>query len=39
MCFSNTYGEMHAALTAPDIMGYTTIERGFLDCTNFYKAA
>ena len=39
MCFSNTYAEMHAALTAPDLMGYTTLERGFLDCTNFYKAA
>ena len=39
MCYSNTYAEMHAALTAPDLMGYTTLERGFLDCTNFYKAA
>ena len=35
--YSNTYAEMHAALTAKDIKGYTTIERGFLDCTNFYK--
>ncbi len=39
MCYSNTYAEMHAALTAPDVRGYTTIERGFLDCTNFYKVA
>ena len=37
MVYSNTYGEMHASLTAKDIKGYTTIERGFLDCTNFYK--
>ena len=35
--YSNTYAEMHAALTAPDIKGYSTIERGYLDCTNFYK--
>lgn len=35
--YSNTYAEMHAALTAPDIKGYSTIERGFLDATNFYK--
>ena len=35
--YSNTYAEMHAALTAKDIKGYNTIERGFLDCTGFYK--
>ena len=37
MPYSNTYPEMHAALTATDIKGYSTIERGFLDCTGFYK--
>ncbi len=37
MPYSHTYAEMHAALTASDIKGYRTIERGFLDCTGFYK--
>ncbi len=37
MPYSNTYPEMHAALTAKDIKGYCTLERGFLDCTTFYK--
>jgi peptide/nickel transport system substrate-binding protein len=37
MMFSNTYGEMHAALTAADIKGYNTTERGFVDLTGFYK--
>ena len=37
MCYSNTYPEMHAAITGQDIKGYCTLERGFLDCTNFYK--
>jgi len=37
MVFSNTYPEMHAAITAADIKGYNTMERGFLDCTGFYR--
>ena len=37
MPYSNTYAEMHAAVTAKDIKGYNTIERGFVDCTGFYK--
>ena len=37
MPYSNTYPEMHAAITAGDIKGYNTIERGFLDSTGFYK--
>ena len=37
MPYSNTYSEMHAAVTAKDIKGYNTIERGFVDCTGFYK--
>ena len=37
MVFSNTYPEMHAAITAADIKGYSTMERGFLDCTGFYR--
>ena len=35
--YSNTYCELHAALTNPQLKGYSTIERGYLDCTNFYK--
>ena len=35
--YSNTYAEMHAALTEKEIKGYRTIERGYLDCTGFYK--
>ena len=37
MMFSNTYAEMHAALTAADTKGYNTTERGFVDLTGFYK--
>lgn len=37
MPYSNTYPEMHAALIAPDLKGYNTLERGFLDATGFYK--
>jgi peptide/nickel transport system substrate-binding protein len=37
LMFSNTYPEMHAAITAADIKGYNTIERGFIDITGFYK--
>ena len=37
MWLSPTYPEMHAALVAPDLMGYKSIERGYLDCTGFYK--
>jgi len=37
MMFSNTYPEMHAALTAADVKGYNTVERGFVDITGFYK--
>ena len=37
MYYSNTYPEMHAALTAAGIKGYNTIERGFVDITGFYK--
>ena len=37
MVFSNTYPEMHAALTAADIKGYNTGERGFVDITGFYR--
>ena len=37
MVFSKTYPEMHAAITAADIKGYNTMERGFLDCTGFYR--
>ncbi|MDO5139431.1 MAG: ABC transporter substrate-binding protein, partial [Oscillospiraceae bacterium] len=37
MYYSNTYPEMHAALTAADIKGYNTGERGFVDLTGFYK--
>jgi len=37
MMFSNTYPEMHAALTGKDIKGYNTTERGFVDLTGFYK--
>ena len=37
MVFSNTYPEMHAAITSADIKGYNTLERGFLDCTGFYR--
>jgi peptide/nickel transport system substrate-binding protein len=34
---SNLYPEMHASVIAKDLKGYTTIERGFMDPTNFYK--
>ena len=37
MWMSYTYPEMHAALTSPDLKGYGTIERGYVDCTGFYK--
>ena len=37
MVFSNTYPEMHASITAADIKGYASMERGFLDCTEFYR--
>ena len=37
MMISNTYPEMHAAITGADIKGYRTMERGFLDATGFYK--
>ena len=37
MYFSNTYPEMHAALTAAGIKGYNTVERGFVDICGFYK--
>jgi peptide/nickel transport system substrate-binding protein len=37
MMFSNTYPEMHAAITGADIKGYRTMERGFLDATGFYR--
>ena len=37
MPYSHTYPEMHAAVTAADIKGYRTMERGFLDCTGFYR--
>jgi len=37
MYYSNTYPEMHAALTAADIKGYNTGERGFVNITEFYK--
>ncbi len=38
MLFSNTYEEIYANLTAPDIKGYKTLERGFIDITSLYKA-
>ena len=34
---SNICPEMHAGIVAADLKGYTTIERGFIDPTNFYK--
>ena len=34
---SNICPEMHAAIIGPDLKGYTTIERGFMDPTNFYR--
>ena len=37
MYYSNTFSEMHAALTAAGIKGYNTVERGFVDITGFYK--
>ena len=37
MCFSNTYSEVRAALTATDIKGFCTIERGYLNATTMYK--
>ena len=37
MMISNTYPEMHAAITGADIKGYRTMERGFLDATGFYR--
>ncbi|MCI6637745.1 MAG: ABC transporter substrate-binding protein [Bilifractor sp.] len=37
MYFSNMYKEMKAAITAKDIKGYYTIERGFMDLTTLYK--
>lgn len=37
-CFySNTYPEMHASMTAKEIKGYRTIERGYIDITSLYK--
>ena len=37
MPYSHTFAEMHASITASDIKGYRTIERGFLDCTTLYR--
>lgn len=37
MLFSNTYEEIYANLTAPDLKGYKTLERGFIDITSLYK--
>ena len=37
MCFSNTYVELRAALTASGIKGFGRIERGLLDPTLMYK--
>ena len=37
MPFSNTYSEVHASLTGTDLKGFRAIERGFIDCTGFYK--
>ncbi len=37
MPYSNTFPEMHANLTAKDIKGYKTIERGYIDITSLYK--
>ena len=34
---SNLYTEMKASVTAADIKGYTTIERGYIDVTTLYK--
>lgn len=37
MCFSNAYSELRSSLTAKDIKGYCTTERGMVDLTQFYK--
>lgn len=34
---SNLYPQMRAAVLNKDLKGYTTLERGFVDPTNFYK--
>lgn len=34
---SSLYSEMKASVIAKDLKGYTTIERGYLDVTNFYR--
>lgn len=37
MVFSNTFPEMYANMTAKDIKGYKTLERGYIDITSLYK--
>ena len=34
---TNICPEMHGAVISNDLKGFTTIERGYLDVTNFYK--
>ncbi len=34
---TNICPEMHAVITAKDLKGFSTIERGYLDVTNFYR--
>jgi len=37
MPYSNTFEEMYANMTAKDIKGYRTLERGYIDITSLYK--
>ena len=34
---TNICPELHGVVTAKDLKGFTTIERGFIDVTNFYR--
>ena len=34
---TNLFPAVNSAVIAPDIMGYNTLERGFMDPTGFYK--
>ena len=34
---TNICPEMHAVIAAKDLKGFSTIERGYLDVTNFYR--